>query len=219
MSSSSSIAAARRRRAGGASAPTPAPGAQRNSSQASSQSAQSAQNVVNPLVLIQQHHIKISMLEQMVNEISLKQNANNVASTNTVTSSAEKSSNPNLNVNELSSTLINRIEEQLDLKAFYDNDERLMNEIEELKTVIKSQQMVINGLNNTLYTILGKLNLTPLDETQTIDNTIALPKSVIIDEAKNSIKEFIETTLDENDNVNHIYDANNTITFEGNLQA
>ena len=86
---------------------------------------------------------------------------------------------------------MSRVEQQLDLKAFYDNDERLMNEIEGLKGIIQSQQMVINGFNNTLYTIVDKLNITApvLDETNNNDDTSSpsFPKSVLIDEANNSI--------------------------------
>ncbi len=229
MSSSSSIAAARRRRAGGAGGPAPPTPSQASSPQA-------PPTPVNPLVLLQQHHVKINVMEKMIHEISLKQSALNVSSTNSTGSIAPQSQsqtpNPDLNINELSDLIMNKVEGQLDLKAFYENDERLMNEIEELKTIVQSQQMVINGLNTTLYTIIEKLNISPLhDETnvdemnkefvdaETGDDMIAtFPKSVIINEVNNTIKEFISDSLEEKLGVAE-YDSTSSITFEGNLQT
>ena len=168
MSSSSSIAAARRRRAGGAGGPAPPTPSHASSPQAPS-------TPINPLVLLQQHHIKINVMEKMIHEISLKQSTLNVSSTNSNSSTApqppsqSQSPNPDLNINELTDLIMNKVEGQLDLKAFYENDERLMTEIEELKTIVQSQQMVINGLNTTLYTIIEKLNITPLHDKTGVD--------------------------------------------------
>jgi hypothetical protein len=242
MSSSSSIAAARRRRAGGVGGPVPPTS---NTSNVSAQGHTSSQQQtpsapINPLVLLQQHHIKINAMEQMINEISLKQSALNVNSTNSSSNNVKSSpSQPDLNLNELSDLIMNKVEGQLDLKAFYENDERLMTEIEELKTMIKSQQMVINGLNNTLYIILGNLNMSPLSETLTdadagddadaasqddadVDKhnqaVATFPKSVVTDEANKSIKDFIADTLGKKSDVTE-YDSKNSITFEGSLQA
>lgn len=211
MSSSSSIAAARRRRAGGTSGPTPpqTSTSQNRTTEATSQS-QTPTGLINPLVLLQQHHVKITVLEQMINDISLKQSALNVASTDNSNSIETKIPPTNFNINELSDLIINKVEEQLELKVFYENDEKLMNEIEGLKEIIQSQQMVINGLNNTLYTILGKLNISSNDNIASFDkndmvkadtNTNAnndvndtlvatFPKSVIIDETNNTITEI-----------------------------
>lgn len=235
MSSSSSIAAARRRRAGGAGGPTPSTPSQNGASSHAS-SPQAPSTPVNPLVLLQQHHIKINVMEKMIHEISLKQSALNVSSTNSSGSiapqSQSQSPNPDLNINELTDLIMNKVEGQLDLKAFYENDERLMTEIEELKTIVQSQQMVINGLNSTLYTIIEKLNISPLhDKTgvdemtkefvdaETGDDMIAtFPKSVIINEANNTIKEFIAEST-ERKNVVTEYDNTSSLTFEGNLHT
>ena len=232
MSSSSSIAAARRRRAGGAGGPAPPTPSHASSPQAPS-------TPINPLVLLQQHHIKINVMEKMIHEISLKQSTLNVSSTNSNSSTApqppsqSQSPNPDLNINELTDLIMNKVEGQLDLKAFYENDERLMTEIEELKTIVQSQQMVINGLNTTLYTIIEKLNITPLhDKTgvdemtkefvdaETGDDMIAtFPKSVIINEANNTIKEFIADSTERKREEVTEYDSTSSLTFEGNLQA
>jgi hypothetical protein len=64
-----------------------------------------------------------------------------------------------LNINELSDLIMSRMEAQLDLKAFYENDEKLMTEIEELKAVVQSQQMVINSLNTAVFSLITKLNV------------------------------------------------------------
>lgn len=212
MSSSSSIAAARRRRAGGAGGPTP----QGNTVQPQTPPPSNAP--INPFTILQQHHIKINKLEQIIQEIVSKETGRDITS---IPSAKESSSSTpsDVNINELSDLIMSRVEEQLDLKAFYDNDERLMNEIEGLKGIIQSQQMVINGFNNTLYTILEKLNISTPDTTDTTDTadttantseeTIsstnenvtmeAFPKSVVIDEASNTIKEFIATSTMEED--------------------
>ena len=65
----------------------------------------------------------------------------------------------NLDVENISNFVMERVEKELDLKAFYDNDEKLMNEIESLKTIVHSQQMVINGLSTALYSVVSKLKL------------------------------------------------------------
>ena len=200
MSSSSSIAAARRRRAGGAGGPTP----QGNTVQPQTPPTPNAP--INPFTILQQHHIKINKLEQIIQEIVSKETGRDITS---IPSAKESSSSmpSDVNINELSDLIMSRVEEQLDLKTFYENDERLMNEIEGLKGIIQSQQLVINGFNNTLYTMLDKLNISAPDTTDTAnisEETIsstnenvtmeAFPKSIVIDEASNTIKEFIATS-------------------------
>ena len=181
MSASSSIAAARRRRAGGAGGPTP-----QNKPPPPQQQTTASNVPVNPLTILQQHHAKIIKLEQIIQELVSKENSSSVK-----TDSSISSKSTDINIGEISDLIMSRVEQQLDLKAFYDNDERLMNEIEGLKGIIQSQQMVINGFNNTLYTIVDKLNITApvLDETNNNDDTSSpsFPKSVLIDEANNSI--------------------------------
>ena len=205
MSSSSSIAAARRRRAGGAGGSTP----QGNPVQ--QQTPPPSNAPINPFTILQQHHIKINKLEQIIQEIVSKETGRDI--TNRPSAKEPSSSTPSdVNINELSDLIISRVEEQLDLKAFYENDERLMNEIEGLKGIIQSQQMVINGFNNTLYTMLEKLNISAPDTTDTSNTDEetnsstnenvtmeAFHKSVVIDEATNTIKEFIATSMREDD--------------------
>ena len=175
MSSSSSIAAARRRRAGGPPGPTP-PGS--NSSRPSPNNTPNRQpeppaGPINPLMLLQQHHIKITMMEQVLKDLVSKQEL----SKNDVSKNAQVSAQVNapamaanrqmteqptpsqLNINELSDLIMSRMEAQLDLKAFYENDEKLMTEIEELKAVVQSQQMVINSLNTAVFSLISKLNV------------------------------------------------------------
>ena len=170
MSSSSSIAAARRRRAGGPPGPTP-PGS--NSSRPSPNNTPNRQpeppaGPVNPLVLLQQHHIKITMMEQVLKDLVSKQelSKNDVSKNAQVNAPVaanrqmtEQSLPSQLNINELSDLIMSRMEAQLDFKAFYENDEKLMNEIEELKAVVQSQQMVINSLNTAVFSLISKLNV------------------------------------------------------------
>jgi len=171
MSSSSSIAAARRRRAGGPPGPTP-PGS--NSSRPSQNNTPNRQpeppaGPINPLVLLQQHHIKITMMEQVLKDLVSKQElSKNDVSKNAQVSApvmaanrqmTEQSLPSQLNINELSDLIMSRMEAQLDFKAFYENDEKLMNEIEELKAVVQSQQMVINSLNTAVFSLITKLNV------------------------------------------------------------
>lgn len=240
MSSSSSIAAARRRRAGGPPGPTP-PGS--NSSRPSPNNTPNRQpeppaGPINPLMLLQQHHIKITMMEQVLKDLVSKQEL----SKNDVSKNAQVSAQVNppsmaanrqmteqptpsqLNINELSDLIMSRMEAQLDLKAFYENDEKLMTEIEELKAVVQSQQMVINSLNTAVFSLITKLNVSvptnivsELDAEHDADHdgsidaevdgvfktevdtnssnvretlTPTFPKSVMINETNNTVKEF-----------------------------
>lgn len=230
MSSSSSIAAARRRRAGGAGGPTP----QGKPVQQQQSPTPTSTNVpVNPFTILQQHHVKLNKLEQIIQEIISKETVGGVKIDSMTNQSPPSSSQSDVNVNELGDLIMARVEEQLDLKAFYENDERLMNEIEGLKGIVQSQQLVINGFNNTLYTIMDKLHISAPSSDEITDNHIsdiisksedettsldAFPKSVVIDEANNTIKEFIASSFMEDD------DATNNITNEeatcgGLLQA
>ena len=69
MSSSSSIAAARRRRAGGAGGPTP----QSKPTQQQSAPTPTPSNApINPFTILQQHHVKINKLEQIIQELVTK---------------------------------------------------------------------------------------------------------------------------------------------------
>ena len=242
MSSSSSIAAARRRRAGGPPGPTP-PGSNSNSSRPSQNNTPNRQpeppaGPVNPLVLLQQHHVKITMMEQVLRDLVSKQELSKNDVSKNAQVSAQVNANPNmaanrqmteqslpsqLNINELSDLIMSRMEAQLDFKAFYENAEKLMTEIEELKAVVQSQQMVINSLNAAVFSLISKLNVSvptnvvselDADATSDIDAddaevdgvfkaevdtnssnirenlTPTFPKSVMINETNNTVKEF-----------------------------
>ena len=174
MSSSSSIAAARRRRAGGPPGPQPTSSNSNRPSQSNlDNTPQSQVSPINPLMLLQQHHAKITSIDQALQDIVKNQDVlnNDIISINTkittpvvngINSSENmimSTANSQINVDEISDLVMSRVEAQLDLKAFYENDEKLMNEIESLKTVVQSQQLVINGLSTTLHSILTKLDL------------------------------------------------------------
>lgn len=219
MSSSSSIAAARRRRAGGAGGPTPQ---SRPTQQQSAPTPTPSNAPINPFTILQQHHVKINKLEQIIQELVSKETGRDMTSSHTTKESTSSitsasSAQPDININELSDLIMSRVESQLDLKAFYENDERLMNEIEGLKGIIQSQQIVINGFNNTLYTMLDKLHISVPDSVEIDQQSVssaneevsidAFPKSVVIDEASNTIKEFIASSMKEDDNVDLICDG------------
>ena len=222
MSSSSSLAAARRRRVGGQSQP------QQTQQQTQQQQTQQRQTqppippnggngVPSPFVLLQQHNVKIKLMEEMIQELTKNQST----SPNIV---GGETQNQHLDINALSDKVMARIESTMDLKAFYDNDQRLSSEIELLQKSNESQQITINSLNSTLHYIIQNLNLSNslsvvnsdinslnndnyINETGRIvygdndENKIpAFPdggKSVIINEVKNEIREFSQMDEDE----------------------
>lgn len=169
MSSSSSIAAARRRRASGA--PSSAPPTPNQQPQSPSAPPHGNGVPLNPLAILQQHHVKIKQLEQMVNEMKSQHDDDNRvndllsdrpasnATVNGVISGNNTDINKQINANEFSDMIISRIESQLDLKAFYDNDTRLASEIESLHKLVQSQQIVINELNTTMFYMLQRLDI------------------------------------------------------------
>ena len=151
MSSSSSLSAARRRRAGGTNNTNSAPPNQ--SSPSPQNQSQVNQKPPNPFMLLQQHHIKIGELDNKVNRLMSNEPLSSQSS-NTLSSN-----DTNLSIDDISNKVITNIESQLDLKAFYENDSRLASEIEELNKVVSNQQLIINGLNTTLFHIIQQLNL------------------------------------------------------------
>lgn len=147
MSSSSSLAAARRRRAGGA--PTNVPPSQLKpptNNTSTKPNTQESPIPPNPLMILQQHHLKISSMEENIKNLM-------------TTSLENKSGSDSLNMTEISDKVMERIEQQMDLRVFYENDTRLAGEIESLKTLVSQQHLLINDLNKLLYFIVGKLNL------------------------------------------------------------
>ena len=71
MSSSSSLSGARRRRAGGGSGPTSSGQQPQRPPQQQQQQQQQQQPQINPFMLLQQHDMKINMIEQTVREFML----------------------------------------------------------------------------------------------------------------------------------------------------
>jgi hypothetical protein len=162
MSSSSSLSAARRRRAGGqqpVSNNQPEP--QTPPQQPSTRPAGNAP-APNPYMLLQQHHVKINALEKRMDEIS---SGKNIESTPT-----NDTRNPQIDATEFSAMIINRIESQLDLKAFYENDTRLAGEMEELHKIVQSQQLLINEMNTTIFHVIQQLHLQEPDNVDSADN-------------------------------------------------
>ena len=98
--------------------------------------------------MLQQHHMKITSMDKQINEL---------IATGSSTETTSNSPQSHLDVNEITANIMNNIEQQLDLKAFYDNDERLMNEIESLKTTVQSQQLLINSLNTSVNHLITKI--------------------------------------------------------------
>ena len=151
MSSSSSLSAARRRRAGGQQPVS-------NNRPEPPQQPQSTTTVKsptpNPYMLLQQHHIKITELEKKMNELSSEKNSESVP-----TNVPHDIGNSQIDPTKFSDVIINRIESQLDLKAFYENDTRLANEMEELNKIVQSQQLLINEMNSTLFHVIQQLHL------------------------------------------------------------
>ena len=153
MSSSSSLAGARRRRAGGGSGPTSSGQPQQRPPNPSTQPQTDPQQV-NPFMLLQQHNMKINMIEQtvrefMVNRESNMKNDNNNTNTN----------NNSIDMEAIGNYVLNRVESQLDLKSFYENDNKLMEEINGLKKLVDSQQIIINNLNTTMCGLVHKLDV------------------------------------------------------------
>ena len=210
MSSSSSLSGARRRRAGGGSGPTststsaPPPVPQRTAAGLkSSATPQPTQNNSNPFQLLQQHEAKLNMLRETLQQVLSEKNdnSNNQQASGSINMEAIQEK-INIDVENVSNFVMERVEKDLDLKAFYDNDEKLMNEIESLKVTLHSQQMVINGLSTALYSVVSKLNLAIPDlgenELNVSEETSVEADEQAIEEAEEqAIEEAIEAVIEE----------------------
>ena len=157
MSSSSSLSAARRRRAGGqqpvSNTRPEQPKPQQNQQQPSPRPGGNSP-APNPYMLLQQHHVKINELEKKINEITSDKNGES-----SPTNVSLDIGNSQMDSTKFSDMIINRIESQLDLKVFYDNDTRLAGEIEELNKIVQSQQLLINEMNTTMFHVIQQLHL------------------------------------------------------------
>lgn len=231
MSSSSSLAAARRRRANGVNQPPGPPGPPGPSRgppppQATQQISSSNNSNIppNPLMILQQHHAKINMLDEQIKQLLNNQElppSGNVENENLEESTPTQQ---RFDLNEITDLLLSRIEQQLDLKVFYDNDQKLASEIEGLNKIILQQQSTLNDLNKLLYFIISNLNLElkgesleteeksiidegninlvigdHVDEDSMTTQTPTFPKSVKIDLENNETTEFTSFELDDDD--------------------
>ena len=214
MSSSSSLAGARRRRAGGGSGPTSTGTANRQGApQTGAQQQQRPQQQVSPFAVLQQHHVKIIDLERKINQILSSEIPRSLSGDGNVKMEINESANvTNGNIAEITGLIMENIENQFDFKALYENDERLSNEINELKNMYVQQQDMMNKLNTLFYNLLGKMDISSrrnetLEQSQgtdEIENALGerspSPRSVVIDENNNEIKEF--SPMDDNNESN-----------------
>jgi hypothetical protein len=209
MSSSSSLSGARRRRAGGGSGPTstsaPPPVPQRTASGLKSATPQPPQNNSNPFQLLQQHEAKLNMLRETLQQVLSEKNdnSNNQQASGSINMEAIQEK-INIDVENVSNFVMERVEKELDLKAFYDNDEKLMNEIESLKVTLHSQQMVINGLSTALYSVVSKLNLAIPDLREnelnvSEETSVEADEQAIKEAEEQAIEEAIEAVIEEED--------------------
>lgn len=209
MSSSSSLSGARRRRAGGGSGPTstsaPPPVPQRTAAGLKSATPQPPQNNSNPFQLLQQHEAKLNMLRETLQQVLSEKNdnSNNQQASGSINMEAIQEK-INIDVENVSNFVMERVEKELDLKAFYDNDEKLMNEIESLKVTLHSQQMVINGLSTALYSVVSKLNLAipDLGENElnvSEETSVEADEQAIKEAEEQAIEEAIEAVIEEED--------------------
>ena len=172
MSSSSSLSGARRRRAGGSQPLMQQPRQQ----QQQQQQQQPMATQISPMGLLQAHDRRLFLLESSIKELEEKginENQDNNVNTNNVNTNNVNTNNvniPNIKnevmkfvnaniMNNIKTDIMKYLENEVDLKSFYENDQRLAMEIESLNKVVQSQQVLINNLNNTLYTIIDKLNI------------------------------------------------------------
>lgn len=231
MSSSSSLAAARRRRAGGQQTVSAPPGRGPPPSQSTRQPNTDTPNIPpNPLMILQQHHAKITMLDEQIKQLLSNQEFPPPVPSSKPPSGNEESENSEENtptqqrfdLNEITDLLLSRIEQQLDLKVFYDNDQKLASEIEGLNKIILQQQSTLNDLNKLLYFIISNLNLelkgesleteeksiideeninlvigNHVDEDSMTTQTPTFPKSVKIDLEHNETNEFTSFDVDD----------------------
>jgi hypothetical protein len=174
MSSSSSLAAARRRRAGGANQPSGPPGRGPPPTQSTRQpSTPESSNIPpNPLMVLQQHHIKISMLDQQIQKLLSTQEIPPPVPSSvppSVQNETDLSENPTsvhqrFDLNEVTDLLLSRIEQRIDFRALYENDQKLGGEIDTLHKIVLQQQTTLNNLNKLLYFIISSLKLELKDE-------------------------------------------------------
>lgn len=152
MSSSSSLSGARRRRAGGGSGPTSSGQQTQRPQQQQPQQQEQQQPQINPFILLQQHDMKINMIEETVREFMVNRTID-------MKQGNDQSLNNSIDMEAIINVVLEKIENNFDLKSFYDNDNKLMDEISGLKKIVDSQQILINNLNTTLCGLVQKLDV------------------------------------------------------------
>lgn len=221
MSSSSSLSGARRRRVGGGSGPTSTTGSTPSKPAqkvAPGLKGSTENNVINPYQLIQQHDIKLNILHDIIQELKINKN-------NSILNNIEPTNNSSINIDmeEICNNVMLNVEKQLDLKVFYENDERLMNEIESLKLILQSQQLVINGLSTALYSVVSKLNLSlpHLEPTEELSKSKmdSIPENVaddVADDVDDDVADDVvadDVSDDVDDDVDDVDNSEITLTI------
>ena len=158
----------------------------------------------HPLMLLKQHNAKINSMEHALRELVTRQSS--VSEDIGDDSSTLKQQ---FDLTELSNIVMSRVESTMDFKALYDNDEKLVSEIDNLHKKIESQQITINSLNTTLHYIIQQLGLSENKDVSTetepievkdendlvVDGgipNIVKEKSVVINEENNTIREIFK---------------------------
>lgn len=217
MSSSSSLAAARRRRAGGIQpiqkqSPSRVQPPNRPSENAPSPNEQ--KTPPNPYMLLQQHDAKINAMEGAIRElVSRERNNNRVIHTDTESDSngvQMNSQQSQFDLTELSDLIMSRIEATMDLKAFYDNDEKLSQDVDSLQKTIASQEITINGLHDTLHYIIQNLGLSTLNSSE--NNSLHVNTDDHTELTSDNDSLHNEQTLDKgSNNLDTVPDVNNIL--------
>jgi len=139
--------------------------------------------------MLKQHEAKLNVIQEAIHRIQENNGVNNPNPT--LSSSSDK-----FDINELTELLMTQLEDKLDLKAFYENDQKLASEIESLHTMVESQQSIINSLNTTLHFIIQNLNLThPSDSdanSMIIDNFTEKPEELSSENEENVGDESVD---------------------------
>jgi len=197
MSSSSSLSAAKRRRGHSVNGPPP-PQTTRTSNNNSqkSQPTQPALPIMppNPMEILKQHHMMLGDLNDKITELSNNHDLSN-ENNNELTQQ--------FNTDEVTTLLMGKIEEQMDLKALYDNDNNLATEIDKLHQVINNQQLVLNHMNRLLYFVIENLNLEKPNFSQSDKDE---DTKIIVD---NSTPTFTHKSVEINTDLNETKEFNN----------
>jgi len=175
-------------------------------------------------MLLRQHNAKINSIENALRELVTRQTNGPEDIINESTTLKQQ-----FDLTELSNIVMARVESTMDFKALYDNDERLVSEIDSLHKTIESQQITINSLNTTLHYIIQNLGISEnkdmsqvTEETEETENNdtvlivdggispIVKEESVVINEENNTIKEIFKMDeVEEHNNPDEVSELDN----------